>query len=384
MNYLTVAIAITVFIALYGSLHFYVYRRLRAVFPSRRGIIIVTIILLGCSIFVVEIFTHGNLRPFFIVPLTWVTFIWMGGVFLFFVISAPLDIVQMISGRLHLTSVTDILASPFRTWIVMAVVAMVGGYGYLAARQINIEHVVLVSSKIIKPFRIVQIADLHLGLMSDERHIRRIVDEINSLAPDVIVSTGDLVDMQMDHLQGLVEQIERLQARWGKFAVYGNHEFLAGIDAARDVTERAGFILLSGGGVTVNDAVNIAGVDDPAVKRSMQQPGIDEAELLKQFNNGLFTVLLKHQPVMESASIRRFDLQLSGHVHGGQIFPFGLLTRAFYRIPVGLSPAGDAGWIYVSRGAGTWGPPMRVLAPPEITLIDLRPERVNEQINAKE
>jgi predicted MPP superfamily phosphohydrolase len=214
--------------------------------------------------------------------------------------------------------------------------------------------------------------------MSDERHIRRIVDEINSLAPDVIVSTGDLVDMQMDHLQGLVEQIERLQARWGKFAVYGNHEFLAGIDAARDVTERAGFILLSGGGVTVNDAVNIAGVDDPAVKRSMQQPGIDEAELLKQFNNGLFTVLLKHQPVMESASIRRFDLQLSGHVHGGQIFPFGLLTRAFYRIPVGLSPAGDAGWIYVSRGAGTWGPPMRVLAPPEITLIDLRPERVNE------
>ncbi|MCI0508028.1 MAG: metallophosphoesterase [Gammaproteobacteria bacterium] len=376
MNYFIFVIAL--FVAVYGGLHFYVYRKLRVVFSGHRRSVIVTIVILGCLIFVVEIFTHGNVSAFFLAPLTWLTFIWMGCVFLFFVISAPLDIVQMIFGRLRNITITGILASPRRTWLVMAAVVMVGAYGYAAARQINIEHVVLKSPKIIKPIRIVQIADLHLGLMSEERHIQRIVDEINALEPDIIVSTGDLVDMQMDDLRGLLNQMQRLYARQGKFAVYGNHEVLAGIDTARDFTEHAGFVLLSGSGITINSALNIAGVDDPAVKRRLQQSGPDEAALLKQFDNGLFTLQLKHQPVVESASIGRFDLQLSGHIHGGQIFPFGLLTWAFYRIPVGLSLAGDAGWIYVSRGTGTWGPPMRVLAPPEITLIDLKPERVNE------
>ena len=84
-------------------------------------------------------------------------------------------------------------------------------------------------------------------------------------------------------------------------------------------------------------------------------------------------MLLKHQPVIARDNISTFDLQLSGHVHGGQIFPFGLITAAVYRVPMGLSRTAAKTWLYVSRGTGVWGPPMRVLAPPEITLFELQP-----------
>ncbi|WP_455208508.1 metallophosphoesterase [Kaarinaea lacus] len=378
MENLIFAFAITVFIAMYGGLHFYLYRKLRIVFPSFRRVIITSLVILGCSIFVVEILTHGNIQAFFAVPLSWLTFTWMGLVFLFFMVSMPLDLIQKIAGIAGSATIRVRLASPHRTLAVMVTVVVIAGYGFVAARQINVERINLESAKLQGTIRVVQVADLHLGLLSDERHISRIVDAINALEPDLIVSTGDLVDMQLDQLQVLVEQMQRLQSRWGKLAVSGNHEFLAGIDAARGFTERAGFIMLSDTGVTVNDALNVVGVEDQSIERRKQGPAVDESELLGKFNNQHFTLLLKHQPVIEASSIGYFDLQLSGHIHGGQIFPFGLLTWAFYRVPLGLSRAGENGWIYVSRGTGTWGPPLRVLAPPEITLIELSPISSNQ------
>jgi hypothetical protein len=163
-----------------------------------------------------------------------------------------------------------------------------------------------------------------------------------------------------------------LRARLGKYAVYGNHEALAGVEASRAFTQNIGFSLLSNSGITIDNAINLVGVDDPAVDRWRQSTPVDEHALLKQFDNGLFTLLLKHQPRIDHASQGMFDLQLSGHTHGGQIFPFGLLIHLFYKEPFGFSRIGDKSWLYVSRGTGTWGPPMRVLAPPEVTVIQLR------------
>lgn len=378
MEKLIFAVAISVFIAVYGGFHFYLYRKLRDVFPRHHRALIIVLVTMACSIFVVEIFTHGNISAFFVVPLSWVTFTWMGLVLLFFVVSVPLDLIQKISSLTGNTVVRQYLASPGRTGVVIVAVVAIAGYGMVAARQIDVERVVLESAKLQSVIRVVQVADLHLGLLSDAHHIARIVDAINALEPDVIVSTGDLVDMQLDHLQALLGQMQRLEAKWGKYAVSGNHEFLAGIEAAQDFTRRAGFVMLSDSGVTLQDALNIVGVEDQSIERKKPGPLVDESELLGKFDNGRFTLFLKHQPVIEPSSVGRFDLQLSGHVHAGQIFPFGLLTWLYYRISLGLSAVDDAGWIYVSRGAGTWGPPMRVLAPPEITLIELRPVSSNQ------
>ena len=188
----------------------------------------------------------------------------------------------------------------------------------------------------------------------------------------VIVSTGDLVETDLNNKQRLLDVLLQLKAKLGKFAVYGNHEVLAGLKSSQQFISAAGFTLLSGTEISLNNEINIAGVDDPMVKHQTNSAPIKETELLKQNANGRFTLLLKHQPVINKASTQWFDLQLSGHVHGGQIFPFGVLTWLSYHTPMGLSRVGRESWLYVSRGTGSWGPPIRVLAPAEITELVLK------------
>ncbi len=366
------AFAIVVFISLYSALHFYAYRKLAPLAPQYHWLIITVLALLGCFIFIVEIFIHGDIAPRFAEPLAFISFSWMGVVFLFFAISFPFDVIAWVTGKTPYSLFNAGLTSPWRTIVVGIAVLLVSGYGYLASQRIHVKELSLASSKITKPLLIVQISDLHLGLLSNERYFQKVVDAINAQDADAIVCTGDLVDMQMDHLDALAQIMSGIRARYGKFAVYGNHEALAGLEASRTFIERVGFTLLSNTGVTVNNAINLVGVDDPAVEGRVQTSSVNEPALLKQYDNGLYTILLKHQPSVNQGSIALFDLQLSGHTHGGQIFPFGLLIHLFYKAPFGISQLGDSVWLYVSRGTGTWGPPMRVLAPPEITLIHLR------------
>ena len=373
MHMILFAIVLVIFTALYGVLHYYLYRKLYALFPRQRNRILMVLLLSGASIFVAEWFVHQNIQTLITVPLTWFAFIWMGLVYLFFFVSLVFDAFVTVLRIARQHSVAHALAAPRRTaWVVMLVIG-IAVYGAWSARQINLERISLVSAKLPRAVRMVQIADLHLGLLSDVRHVQQIVAAVNSLQPDIIVSTGDLVDMQMDHMPDLLKAISQLHARLGKYAVYGNHEYLAGIEASREFITSAGFTLLSDDGVTPESVLNIVGVDDPIVKRKGEHATLSESALLKQYANGQFTLLLKHQPRLDAQSKGLFDLQLSGHVHGGQIFPFGVLTWLAYRTSMGLSAAGAGAWLYVSRGAGTWGPPMRVLAPPEITVFDLLP-----------
>jgi uncharacterized protein len=173
--------------------------------------------------------------------------------------------------------------------------------------------------------------------------------------------------MSRDHLDELFREIE---PEFGKFAITGNHEFYAGLTQAIAFTERCGFRMLRHELVGVGDFMDIAGVDDPAAHgfRSEETP---EADILSKANKDHFILFLKHRPSIQKASVGQFDLQLSGHVHDGQIFPFRFLTRLSFPYYVGLHALQKGSSIYISRGSGTWGPPIRFLAPPEVTIIEL-------------
>jgi predicted MPP superfamily phosphohydrolase len=161
----------------------------------------------------------------------------------------------------------------------------------------------------------------------------------------------------------------------GKFAIAGNHEFYAGIRQSGRFLRAAGFKFLRNEDFELNGLINLVGVDDPAGKRrypEIGQVGKEEKILLADLDSERFTLLLKHRPTVEIESLGRFDLQLSGHTHGGQIFPFNLITRLFYPRERGLYRLDKESVLYVSRGTGTWGPPMRFLSPPEVTLIELQ------------
>ena len=302
---------------------------------------------------------------------------WMGLLFLFICVSVVIDLYRL---ALNLTWV---IAGTRLSWLAisprsyfllsLAIAAAIGLYGWFEARAIRSVHVRIVTSKIparVSPLRIVQISDVHLGLTVGEGRLKRIMERVREADPDILVSTGDLVDGQMNGLKGVIELLQAVSPRRGKFAVTGNHEFYAGLGQALAFTTSAGFRVLRGEAVTVDGAVNIVGVDDPSGP-GYGSSSAGEKQILSTVSNGRFTLFLKHRPAVDRESRGLFDLQLSGHVHDGQIFPFRLITKLFYPLVAGYYPLGPDSAIYVSRGSGTWGPPLRFLSPPEVTVIEL-------------
>ena len=213
--------------------------------------------------------------------------------------------------------------------------------------------------------------DVHLGLIVREGRLQKILDKVKEAQPDILVSTGDLVDGQIDDLTGLAELLNEIHPPFGKFAVTGNHEFYAGLDQALRFTEKAGFTVLRGEARDVAGFVTIAGVDDPTARYFGAVRGAPEPRLLAGVPRERFALLLKHRPVMGEEALGLVDMQLSGHTHKGQIFTFNYLSKIFFPHDAGLVHLPGNSFLYVSRGSGTWGPPIRFLAPPEVTIITL-------------
>jgi predicted MPP superfamily phosphohydrolase len=182
--------------------------------------------------------------------------------------------------------------------------------------------------------------------------------------------TGDLVDAQINHLPGLAGMLRDVTAKYGKYAIMGNHEYYAGPETSRAFIRECGLTLLRDD-VAATGPITIVGVDDrTAVQLHVGHPS-SEKELLSGLPRDKFILFLKHQPRIDPNTIGLFDLQLSGHTHKGQIFPFTLLTRMAFPLNAGDYDLGKGSLLHVSRGTGTWGPPIRFLARPEVTIIEL-------------
>jgi predicted MPP superfamily phosphohydrolase len=184
------------------------------------------------------------------------------------------------------------------------------------------------------------------------------------------VTTGDIIDSNVPSALPYQSLLASLQAADGKYSVAGNHEFFAGIEKSVAYMNEAGFVMLRGERAVVSPWLHLLGVDDREGRHTGEVVMDNEPALMADNDPAAITILLKHQPVVREESIGHFDLELAGHVHQGQIFPFRLLTWLAYPVAMGLSDLGQGSQLYVTRGAGTWGPPIRLLAPPEITLIE--------------
>jgi predicted MPP superfamily phosphohydrolase len=222
---------------------------------------------------------------------------------------------------------------------------------------------------------IAQITDLHVGLTIGERDIRRVVEQTNALRPDLVAITGDLVDGRVRDLWSAVSHLGALRARHGVFFVTGNHEYYSGVEEWLAALPQLGLRVLQNERVVVGDAgasLDLAGIDDWSAQRR-GAAGIGQALAGRDPDRSL--VLLAHQPRGIDVAVRSgVELQLSGHTHGGQIVPFNLVVAAAQPYVRGLHRhvEGDrAGQIFVSRGTGYWGPPLRLGSPPEIAKIVL-------------
>ncbi|MBI5099029.1 MAG: metallophosphoesterase [Nitrospirae bacterium] len=368
------------FFLVYTLLHVYGFFRARAALTlSFRTNIFIAIFMLIMVLapFIIN-FSERHGFEFFARVMSYIGYIWMGVLFLFVSSSLLFEIYRLVIFLTALISrknfSTMIPSAGFSFFIPLVLSMTVSAYGFFEAMNIRTEQVTIRTSKLpdnISRLKIVQISDVHIGLIVREDRLKGIIDSVNAASPDILVSTGDLVDGQINKLEGLAELLKEINPRYGKFAITGNHEFYAGIDQALDFTRKAGFKLLQGESVHVGNIMNIAGVDDPAGNTFNRFNKVSEKALLSELNNGRFTLLLKHRPFVDNASQGLFDLQLSGHTHKGQIFPFSLITKMFFPHQSGIFNIFSNSTLYVSRGTGTWGPPMRFMSPPEVTVIEL-------------
>lgn len=265
--------------------------------------------------------------------------------------------------------------------LVIALTLLVTLIGYVNARRIpRVARVTVPIAGLPAPlhgFTIAQITDLHVGPTIKRAYVAGVVDRLNALQPDVIAVTGDLVDGEVEVLRPHIAPLAGMSARHGVFAVTGNHEYYSGVGPWVSEFERLGMrVLMNEHAVLEHDGAPlvIAGVTDFSAGKFDTAHTSDPTRALAGSPSGVTpTILLAHQPRSAPAAAEAgFDLQLSGHTHGGQFWPWSLFVPLQQPFTAGLHKLGRL-WIYTSRGTGYWGPPKRFGAPSEITLIRLEP-----------
>jgi uncharacterized protein len=272
---------------------------------------------------------------------------------------------------------TDLLRLPATATVVLSVVSaavFLTFVGMVLARRPKIVRVTVPIADLpsdLAGFRILQLSDLHIGPTIRRRFVDAVVDRANALRPDLVAVTGDVADGLVPELREHVAPLGRLRAPHGAYFVTGNHEYYWDVRGWTSELERLGISVLSNEYRVVergSGRLVLAGVTDlSAVPRS------DPAAAVAGAPPSDVRVLLAHQPRSAfAAQAAGYDLQLSGHTHGGQYFPFNLLVRLFQPFVAGLHRL-ESMWLYVSRGTGYWGPPLRLGAPAEITLLELVP-----------
>ncbi len=259
---------------------------------------------------------------------------------------------------------------------ILGVAGIMTGVGYIQARhRMKLMRVTIPIKDLpedLEGLRIIQISDIHVGPTIKRGFIEEIVQRVNNLDPDIIALTGDLVDGSIDYLAKDVEPLADLKAKYGKFFVTGNHEYYSGVHSWLHKVAELGFdVLLNEHKVISRNQANliIGGVTDFRAWQIVPAHKSDPGASLAGAPPASVKILLAHQPVsVYEAAEAGYDLQLSGHTHGGQYFPFSKLVKMQQPFLAGLYKHKNT-WVYVNRGAGYWGPPMRIGPPAEITEV---------------
>jgi len=354
----------------------------------RRALTVVFVVL---ALAVVATFALGRNRPAggALDPRTWI-WIWFGFLFYAFLIVAAVDLVRLglrLTRRGRRGRPADAPADPGRRALLARSVAGAaalgaGGTAFAgrrAAQEITTPEVEVALARLpraLDGFRIVQLSDVHIGPVLDRRFLEHVVEVANAQRPDLIVLTGDIVDGTVEVLGGEMEALGRLRARHGVAFVTGNHEYYSGCEPWLAWMRQRSIRVLNNERVVIGDAgasFDLAGIPDKQGGQFLAEHEPDLVRTLAGRDPERELVLLAHRPSqLYDALGHGVGLQLSGHTHGGQLWPFGALVALAEPYVAGLHRHGPHTQIYVSRGTGSWGPPLRVANPAEVTRIVLR------------
>jgi predicted MPP superfamily phosphohydrolase len=315
-----------------------------------------------------------------VVAINWVSYVAFGVMTAFVVMVLAVDIVTLIWKKL--APPANVVDFDRRTLISLGVLALgtsaLGIFQARASPQVKRVEIALRNlPNAFDGFTIAQVSDLHVGLTVRRSYTQNVVDIVNGLKPDLIALTGDFTDGAVRDLAAHVAPIGELRARHGMYFVTGNHEYFSDPMGWIEEFTRLGARVLNNAHDVITregDSLVVAGVTDWSTRELPNDHASNAKRAVAGAPEGAPRIILAHQPASyEDCHAAGCDLQLSGHTHSGQYFPFNLLIGFFHRFARGLNRFENM-WIYVNQGTGYWGPPLRTAVPSEITLITLRRE----------
>lgn len=370
-------IFLSIVLTIYGTGSFYVfYHGLQAIsgYQWIRPIYIVLFIFFTLSYIIarfIQSYNHSALSDFFLI----VGSFWLAALLYFFLICAGVDLIRGIN---HFTNIytsfvtfnyekSKLIVLAFSITLVSSLLI----YGYINAKNPVLNTVNLKFSKENSKGAIinaVMVSDVHLGTLSCGKWFDDVVERINALNPDVILLAGDVIDEDLKPVieRNLGEHLLNLKARYGVYAITGNHEYIGGVEPAVKYLTEHKVNVLRDTSVLINNQFYLIGREDREIDRFSGMKRKALSELIQGIDKRYPTILMNHQPTnLDEIVDKGIDLSISGHTHHGQFFPNNLITNMIYEVSRGLINKSGT-WVYVSTGLGTWGPPIRIGNKPEI------------------
>ncbi len=372
----------SIFFTVYGSINYYIFvRGWQAIPPADvcRRAYVAAFLALSLSFFAGRFLERAWQSPVS-EAFVWMGSFWLGAMVYFFLAILALDILRLVNAlfdiypswvRSHYETTKQGLAAAVCVGVVLTVIA-----GSINASVPRLRRLALRIPKKVEGVRSMTIAvasDIHLGTIIGSRRIQRIVEKINELDADLVVLPGDIVDEDIGAVMkdNLGEALRNIRSKYGVVAITGNHEYIGGVDAACDYLSKHGITMLRDRVMRVNGGVYIVGREDRSASGFGGAKRRPIEELMAGVDRRYPVILLDHQPFQLGAGASAgADLQLSGHTHHGQLWPFNYITAAIYELSWGYRQIGQT-HVVVSSGVGTWGPPMRIGNRPEIVHLTL-------------
>jgi predicted MPP superfamily phosphohydrolase len=377
------ALFFIIFLTVYTAINSYVFIRgwqVISTYPVLKPIYAVIFILLAYGYVLAKVL-YKFLSPIFYDILLGAGAIWFAFLVYFLLSILFIDIIRLFDGWFHFlpSIITENYenAKKITAIVVIALVGLIVFLGNLNKRNIEIRTLEINIPKgdsKLNELNIVMASDIHLSPIDGERLLVRIVDKINSLNPDIVLLAGDIVDDKAKVLEdrGIGESFRKLKSEYGIYSITGNHEFINGVDSCVRYAENFGIKFLRDSYTMIDSSFYLIGRDDTSMTQFTGKRRKTLEEIVKDISGNYPKILLDHTPFkLEQAEQNKMDLQLSGHTHHGQIWPGNIITNMIYELSWGYKKKGNTHY-YVSSGAGTWGPPVRIGSSSEVVNIKVK------------